>query len=153
MLGNSKRRVWCVLLLICPAAGAASAAMSPSFTPSQVAAGRVAYARACGNCHGTALQGAAAVALSGSAFALTWGDGRHQGADFFDAIAKQMPKNLPGSLSEADNLAIAAFILDRNGYPTGTQPLTVAGLTVALAVSPHATAAVASSAAGVFPQP
>src|ERR1700722_16936390 len=144
MLGNSKRRVWCVLLLICPAAGAASAAMSPSFTPSQVAAGRVAYARACGNCHGTALQGAAAVALSGSAFALTWGDGRHQGADFFDAIAKQMPKNSPGSLSQPDNLAIAAFILDSNGYQSGTNPLTIAGLTGTLAASAHAPATVAT---------
>src|SRR5580700_2170248 len=150
-LRNSKRHVWCVLLLICPAAGAVSAATSPSFTRSQVAVGRVVYARACGNCHGAALQGGAAVALSGSAFALTWGDGRHQGADFFDAIAKQMPKNLPGSVSQADNLAIAAFILDSNGYQAGTDPLTVAGLAGTLAVSAHAPATVASGAAGVFP--
>ncbi|MEJ0008216.1 MAG: c-type cytochrome [Steroidobacteraceae bacterium] len=98
----------------------------------QVAAGRLAYARACGICHGATLEGAAAVALSGNAFARTWGDGRHRGADFFDAIAKQMPKNAPGSLSEADNLAIAAFILGSNGYEAGAVSLTLAALSGAL---------------------
>jgi alcohol dehydrogenase (cytochrome c) len=152
-LRNTKPHLWCVLLLLCPAAGAVSAATAPSFTPSQVAVGRVAYARACGNCHGAALQGGAAVALSGSAFALTWGDGRHQGADFFDAIAKQMPKNLPGSLSQAANLAITAFILDSNGYQAGTQPLTVAALTVTLAASAHGGPAAVAASSAVFPQP
>ena len=59
------------------------------------------------------------MALAGAAFARTWGDGRHQGADFFDAIAKQMPKNAPGSLSRADNLALAAFILEQQWLCSG----------------------------------
>src|ERR1700733_13835889 len=131
------------------------AADSPPFTHSQAAAGRLVYARACGLCHGANLQGGAAVALSGSAFAKTWGDGRHQGADFFDAIAKQMPKNAPGSLSQADNLALAAFILGANGYATGRAPLTLAGLAGPLPAAPGAQASntAATAAAGSFPQP
>src|SRR5665213_542397 len=129
-----------VLLMIAGHATGATppASDSPPFTQSQATAGRLVYARACGLCHGANLQGGAAVALSGSAFAKTWGDGRHQGSDFFDAIAKQMPKNAPGSLSQADNLALAAFILDSNGYATGPASLTLAGLAGPLPVRPGA---------------
>jgi len=125
----------CLWLMVLGQAAGAAPVSSPPFTPSQVAAGKLAYARACGLCHGAALQGGAAVALAGDAFARTWGDGRHQGADFFDAIAKQMPKNAPGSLSPADNLAIAAFILGSNGYAAGAEPLTLAALAGALPAS------------------
>ena len=97
---NLRQASWPVLLMmmICPGAGAMQVdSTSPPFSASQAAAGRLVYARACGICHGANLQGGAAVALSGSAFAKTWGDGRHQGMDFFDAIAKQMPKNAPAA--------------------------------------------------------
>jgi len=146
-----------VLLLIAGhAPGATQPAESPPFTPSQSTAGRLVYARACGLCHGANLQGGAAVALSGSAFAKTWGDGRHQGSDFFDAIAKQMPKNAPGSLSQADNLALAAFILDSNGYATGPASLTLAGLAGPLPVPPGAQSSntrTSTAALTTFPQP
>jgi alcohol dehydrogenase (cytochrome c) len=154
MVGHA---AWPALLMI---AGQATGAMplalnSPPFTPAQATAGRLAYARACGLCHGANLQGGAAVALSGSAFAKTWGDGRHQGSDFFDAIAKQMPKNAPGSLSPADNLAITAFILRSNGYQSGLAPLTLAGLAGALPAAPRAPASniAAAAVAASFPQP
>jgi alcohol dehydrogenase (cytochrome c) len=131
------------------------ASASPPFTQSQATAGRVLYARACGLCHGATLQGGAAVALSGTAFARTWGDGLHQGADFFTAIAKQMPKNAPGSLSLADNLAITAFILRSNGYATGHAPLSMAGLAGTLPAAAGARAAnlPATVAVASFPQP
>jgi alcohol dehydrogenase (cytochrome c) len=155
-----RHTAWPVLLW---AAATAAGAMpmdagSPAFTQSQAAAGRLVYAHACGVCHGAELQGAAAVALSGSAFARTWGDGRHLENDFFAAIAKQMPKNAPGSLSQGDNLALTAFILDRNGYEPGGQPLTLAGLAGTLPAAPQAQtgtaiAAAPASAPPVFPQP
>jgi alcohol dehydrogenase (cytochrome c) len=152
-----RHTVLCVwLMMICRAAGAAPISPSPPFTQSQAVAGRLAYARACGLCHGAALQGGAAVALSGDAFARTWGDGRHQGQDFFDAIAKQMPKNAPGSVSRADNLAIAAFILDSNGYQAGPEPLSVSALGGTLPASRSSMAAGPSVTAGTsttFPQP
>ena len=157
---NIRHAAWPVLLtLICQAAGAMQVdPPAPAFEASQAAAGRLVYARACGICHGANLQGGAAVALSGGAFAKTWGDGRHQGADFFDAIAKQMPKNAPGSLSQTDNLALTAFILDSNGYAAGSEPLTVAALAGALPRAPQAPSPVAAPLVppgppAVFPQP
>jgi alcohol dehydrogenase (cytochrome c) len=147
-----------LLLMLCHTTSAMPATPSLSFTQSQAAAGRLVYARACGICHGATLQGGAAVALAGLAFARTWGDGRHQGSDFFDAIAKQMPKNAPGTLSQADNLALAAFILDSNGYESGTVPLTLAALAGALPAAPANPALAGANppaAAGVaasFPQ-
>jgi alcohol dehydrogenase (cytochrome c) len=158
-LRNLRHAAWPVLLtMICPAAGAMQVdSTSPPFTASQAAAGRLVYARACSICHGANLQGGAAVALAGSAFAKTWGDGRHQGMDFFDAIAKQMPKNAPGSLAAADNLALTAFILGSNGYAAGGESLTVAGLAGTLPVSPQASAAAVpaapSGSPAIFPQP
>src|ERR1700760_3076090 len=104
-----------LMLASCPALAMPTAATVP-FTAAQAAAGRVIYGPACGVCHGAALQGGAAVALSGGTFARTWGDGGHLASDFFNAIAKQMPKNAPGSLPEADNLALTAFLLASNGY-------------------------------------
>lgn len=129
-------------------------AESPAFTQSQVTAGRLVYARACAVCHGATLQGGAAVALSGVAFANTWGDGRHEGADFFAAVAQQMPKNAPGSLSLADNLALTAFILSSNAYRSGPAPLTLAGLTGSLSAAPGMQVARAPALAdrGSFPQ-
>ncbi|HTC54168.1 MAG TPA: PQQ-binding-like beta-propeller repeat protein [Steroidobacteraceae bacterium] len=126
-----------LMVLLCQAAhGVPPDVSSPSFTASQAAAGRLVYARACGLCHGAALQGAAAVALVGPAFARTWGDGRHQAADLFAAIAIQMPKNAPGSVSPTDNLALAAFILQSNGYASGAAPLTLAAFAGALPAAP-----------------
>jgi alcohol dehydrogenase (cytochrome c) len=146
------------LLLICRTVAAMQVdSPAPAFNSAQAAAGRPVYARACGICHGADLQGGAAVALSGSTFARSWGDGRHQGMDFYDAIAKQMPKNAPGSLTPADNLALTAYILDRNGYAAGAQPLTVAGIAGTLPRAPQSQAAappvVAAGPPAVFPQP
>ncbi len=144
-----------LLLILWHSAGADPASSaSPSFTASQVTAGRLVYARACGLCHGASLQGAAAVALSGATFARTWGDGHHLEPDFFDAIARQMPKNAPGTLSEADNLALTAFILDSNGYAAGPQPLTRAAFAGSLPATPGTQSAMPSgmTAAVSFPQ-
>jgi alcohol dehydrogenase (cytochrome c) len=142
-----------LLTIIGPAVAAPLAGASPSFSASQFAAGRLVYARACGTCHGAGLQGGAAVALSGSAFARTWGDGRHQGLDFFDAIAKQMPKGAPGSLPLTDNLALAAFILGSNGYAQAQEPLSLAGLAGALPAAPAAQVAAAAQTPDAQPVP
>ncbi|HTV77544.1 MAG TPA: PQQ-binding-like beta-propeller repeat protein [Steroidobacteraceae bacterium] len=154
---NLPRALWAALLLTLSHAAAAMQVESsgPAFTSKQANAGRAVYARACAICHGATLQGGAAVALTGSTFARSWGDGRHQGLDFFNAIARQMPKNAPGSLPLADNLALTAYILDRNGYVPGTQPLAVAALAGILPASPQAPAVAAALPAGniVFPQP
>jgi len=154
-----RRSALTVLLMLAGqvARGAAPpASQSPPFTLSQATAGRLVYAHACALCHGANLQGGAAVALAGSGFAKTWGDGAHQGSDFFDAIARQMPKNAPGSLSLADNLALAAYILDSNGYARGPVPLTLAGLAGPLPGAPgtqSSNSPTSMAAVSSFPQP
>jgi alcohol dehydrogenase (cytochrome c) len=154
MWRSFRHSAWAALWLLCGHGLDAMplASGSPPFTASQAAAGRLVYARACGICHGASLQGGAAVALSGSAFARTWGDGRHQGPDFFDAIATQMPKNAPGTLSQADNLALTAFILSSNGYAPGLQPLTLAALAGSLPAALAASTAPAAGPPVSFPQ-
>ena len=139
------------LLIVCALAANPAAAAQPAvipFTEAQVTAGRSVYARACGACHGPNLEGAAAVGLAGMNFARSWGDGRHDLGDFYGEVAKQMPKNAPGSLSESDNLAVLAYLLAANGHVASDTPLTAANLrgtlpavTVAGSNEPHAAAA------------
>ncbi len=76
MMPKKLRRVaWAMWLVMGCHAFAATppAAALPPFTQPQVGAGKLAYARACGICHGANLQGGAAVALVGSTFARTLG--------------------------------------------------------------------------------
>jgi alcohol dehydrogenase (cytochrome c) len=132
-----------------------------SFTDGQIAQGRSVYGRACSVCHGANLEGAAGVALAGVSFARGWGDGHHNLRDLYDSVAKQMPKNAPGSLSNEDNLGILAYILSRNGYAPTTQRLTLAGLDTTLtpldASVPTGLAAPVGASTGqhnaLFPQP
>ena len=131
------------------------------FTAGQAARGRTAYARSCALCHGPQLEGASGSALAGISFARTWGDEHHNLRDLYDAIAKQMPKNAPGSLSEHDNLAILAYILSKNGYNPVEERLTAARLDSVLvgpggsggSPSGVAGAAAAAEPAAHFPQP
>ncbi len=139
---------------VCVSAQAAAPAVG--FTADQVARGRVVYASACGVCHGRELQGAAAVALTGPSFARTWGDGHHMLRDLYESVAKQMPKNAPGSLSESDNLGLTAFLLARNGYSAGAVPLTASALDVDLGAEGEAAQTQAPPApvyTGPWPQP
>ena len=110
-----------------------------SFTEAQVVQGRAAYGKACGACHGANLEGGAGVALAGASFSRTWGDGHHGLHDFYDVIAKQMPKNAPGSLSDDEYLAITAYLLSKNSYAAGVTKLSVAKLDVELGAPGGAT--------------
>jgi PQQ-dependent dehydrogenase (methanol/ethanol family) len=129
----------CTLSLLWPlVASAVDNAPTPvsrqvSFTDGQIARGRSMYGQACAVCHGANLEGAAGVALAGVSFARNWSDGHRNLRDLYESVAKQMPKNAPGSLSDEDNLGILAYILSRNGYVSATQRLTLAGLDTTLA--------------------
>lgn len=126
--------ILCALGLLTPPAAlgfpdvSAQASSGPSFTDSQVTSGRSTYGRTCAVCHGANLEGAAGVALTGTTFASTWGDGHHNLQDLYEMVAKQMPKNAPGSLSDEDNLAILSYILYRNGRAPGAERLSLAKL-------------------------
>jgi len=77
------------------------------FTEAQVERGRAVYATQCALCHGTALQGTSAPALTGPGFAHS----RLNASQLRTIVAQQMPLTAPGSLSAADNAAVMSYLL------------------------------------------
>ncbi len=103
-------------------------APAPSFTSAQVTLGQRVYTQNCQGCHGNKLQGVRAPALVGEKFLQKWADGKRPAADLHGYIAKNMPRNKPGSLSAAQALNVTALVLSRNGYKVGTRTLTATTL-------------------------
>lgn len=102
--------------------GFSRAASGGVFTAAQAEAGQAAYQQSCAACHGANLQGAGGVApIGGGAFLGRW-RGRSV-AELFTYMREAMPLGAPGSLSDAQYLALTAFLLRENGYPAGTDPL------------------------------
>jgi len=93
------------------------------YTRAQAASGAAVYTATCQQCHGVNLQGQAGPGLVGAAFSNYVG--KHgTAASLEDFIAKQMPADKPGSLTQQQYLDVTAFLLSRNGYPAGDVPLT-----------------------------
>jgi PQQ-dependent dehydrogenase (methanol/ethanol family) len=118
----------------------AQAATTGYFSAAQATRGETVYAASCATCHAANLSGQAGPALAGKSFQ-SYLRGSKTAYGLYDFIAKQMPADKPGSLSQADDLAVTAFLLQRNGYPAGTAPMSVANaktqsLAVAHAASP-----------------
>jgi alcohol dehydrogenase (cytochrome c) len=112
-----------------------SNASTPTFTQSQVDSGQDVYARSCVGCHGAALQGGAGRALSGTTFLKNWADGNHTLQELYYVMSTTMPPAAAGSLDGSQYLSLLAFLLSKNGYPPGVQPLTTANLKIKL-ISP-----------------
>ncbi len=107
---------------------AANAAGGGGYTQAQAQAGAQVYSATCSVCHGSKLQGGAAPALTGAAFARTLKTTYPTTSKLFEVIATLMPVNNPGSLSKTEDTDVLAFILASNGYPAGTAPLDAARL-------------------------
>ncbi|HZZ65931.1 MAG TPA: PQQ-binding-like beta-propeller repeat protein [Candidatus Baltobacteraceae bacterium] len=101
---------------------------SAPYTPAQAAAGKALYMQKCSSCHGAALQGISAPALTGAAFARS-----HLSiSQLRTIVTTQMPLGAPGSLTPAQYASIMAFLLQydcvspSNGgktpFPTSDQP-------------------------------
>jgi alcohol dehydrogenase (cytochrome c) len=103
----------------------ASSAQTPPaavFTAAQAAAGRTAYLANCAGCHGPELTGRnEAPPLAGGTFLNAWRTRTTQ--DLFEYMQATMPPNQP-SLGADQYLAITSYILQSNGMPAGSQPLT-----------------------------
>lgn len=108
--------------------GLASAAGIGGYTPEQAQAGAQVYSATCSVCHGSRLQGGAAPALTGTAFAQTLKTTYPTTSKLFEVIATLMPVNNPGSLTNTQDTDVLAFILASNGYPSGSSPLDAARL-------------------------
>jgi alcohol dehydrogenase (cytochrome c) len=109
------------------AAGAVAAQSAGYYTRAQAAVGATVYSASCQQCHGVNLQGGAGPALVGQVFKQYVGP-KGTAASLYDFTSKQMPLTAPGSLTQQQYLDVVAFILQRNGYPAGTSPLTIATL-------------------------
>ena len=92
------------------------------YTEEQAERGKKGYAEQCASCHGPELTGGEmAPGLAGGEFMAGW-DGLTLG-DLFERIRISMPQNAPGSLSNAQNADILAFMLAANKFPAGQTEL------------------------------
>jgi polar amino acid transport system substrate-binding protein len=96
------------------------------YTADQAAKGATAYYQNCAMCHGPLLDGQSGgfsgPALKGPDFADPSYDFHVK--DIFNFVAKLMPPGTPGSLTHDQDVVIMAFLLQQNGYPSGTKELT-----------------------------
>lgn len=105
-------------------AGQQPAATGP-YTAAQAEAGRAAYQANCVGCHRANLEGTNEGApLAGANFLNVWRS--RTTLDLFTRIQISMPPDNKGGAGDQANLNIVAFILQANGAPAGTQPLTPA---------------------------
>ena len=95
------------------------------YTGAQAERGKTNYNSACLRCHGDKLQGNTAPALSGDRFFTAWGS--EPIASLFAKIRDTMPPNFGTSIDDQTKLDIVAYILQTNGYPTGSAELTQNG--------------------------
>src|ERR1700722_20028472 len=96
------------------------------YTSTQASHGGTVYTQYCTECHGANLQGESGPALSGEVLRQAYGAGT--AAQLYDFISRQMPQNAPGTLSQAQYLDVTAYILSRNGFPSGNSPLNINSL-------------------------
>jgi S-disulfanyl-L-cysteine oxidoreductase SoxD len=92
------------------------------YTEAQAKRGETGYAQACASCHGPDLSGVdAAPSLTGPEFLAEWNDQTVD--DLFERARTTMPADAPGSLSRQQYIDIVAFVLAKNGFPTGETEL------------------------------
>jgi hypothetical protein len=87
------------------------------YSAAQAERGKTSYNASCLRCHGDALQGNTAPALSGDRFFTTWGS--EPIASLFAKIRDTMPPNFGTSVDDQVKLDIVTYILQTNGYPAG----------------------------------
>jgi alcohol dehydrogenase (cytochrome c) len=91
------------------------------YSTEQAAQGAALFKQKCAVCHGANLQGGAGPALVGNQFFLRYRS-KPLGA-LWSTIHTEMPLTAPSTLSNAQSLALVAFILQRNGFPAGPSPI------------------------------
>ena len=123
-------RTGVVIAILLPwfSAAAAPATTSESpppalFTDHEAAQGRIVFEQHCVACHGEDLRGKIGPAVIGPA--LGSATDHTTVSIMFDVIAAEMPADDPASLTHQDYTAVMAYLLQRNGYPAGAQPLSL----------------------------
>jgi mono/diheme cytochrome c family protein len=104
-------------------AGHPATVLDGVYSKAQSARGSEAYMQHCSRCHREDLTGnPEALPLVGNRFVNNWREDSL--ASLFTHMATRMPRGA-ASLTEGAYLDILAFILETNGYPTGSSELTV----------------------------
>jgi S-disulfanyl-L-cysteine oxidoreductase SoxD len=121
----------CVVLLaassIAWAAGVAAADITNDgwYTADQATRGHQDFNNHCAQCHRPDLTGGPDVApLVGGKFLSKWGSQKL--SNLIDFEHQNMPANNPGSVPVDQLYRITAYVLQRNGFPAGSTPLSAA---------------------------
>jgi quinoprotein glucose dehydrogenase len=85
-----------------------------AYRKEQAKLGQAAYDNKCSECHDGGIMGPE---LWGSAFSSDWRNKKVRA--LYDLIAKTMPADNPGTLSETEILNLVAYLLQANGFPPG----------------------------------
>src|SRR5215204_4265037 len=92
------------------------------FTTKQAERGAVLYTSNCASCHGSDLRGTeGGNALIGQLFRVKWEEKTLR--DLFELTKSTMPKTNPHSLDDPSYSSLLAFILNGNGFPSGSDDL------------------------------
>jgi len=91
------------------------------YTTAQADRGKAAFLASCQRCHNADLSGDRGPALKGERFTTSWGGGSV--GRLFEKIRDTMPVFATSTIDEATKLDIVTFILQTNGFPTGTAEL------------------------------
>ena len=120
------------ILAIASAAAQQATVLDGVFTAAQAERGAGVYAIHCAACHdGADVDGPP---LTGAPFIDRWREDTV--GSLFDFLKTEMPQRAPGSLSEAEYLAIVAHLLRENHYPTGAEELTTERVHRTLLIGP-----------------
>lgn len=110
-------------------------AQSPGwYTSAQATSGEQLFNNYCAECHRPDLTGADGPALKGAAFLKTFGG--QPLSDLYGVEHTTMPAVNPGSLPDTTLMPITAFILSKNGLPSGDAPLDETTLSRTLPAAP-----------------
>ena len=92
------------------------------YTDAQAERGKATFDRSCSRCHNSNLHGSdRGPTLVGNEFLANWLDGTLEA--LFSFIRDSMPDGNASTVNDASKADVLAFILQRNGFPTGASEL------------------------------
>jgi mono/diheme cytochrome c family protein len=91
------------------------------YSPPQAATGQSEFRANCSSCHGADLGGRSAPALTGDLFMDHWREDNV--GSLYHFIKSSMPPRAEGLLNEGQALSIVSYILQSNGFPSGSKDL------------------------------
>jgi mono/diheme cytochrome c family protein len=112
------------LLLVLSTLALAQATKPALFTVDQATTGAAIFSQNCASCHGAQMEGVSAPALKGPSFGEMATAQALTADSLLDMVSTTMPQSDPGSLKPEEYNAVVAYILQQNGYPSGSTPLT-----------------------------